>query len=234
MYCPKCGTESSTDQRFCRSCGANLKVIGKAVQLSEVIARSDRGPIPKLKEMMESAKIKKTTDDVSSALDQMSIDISQTPAGKHAAQPWWMQFKDDRTPERRREDHLVKGSISLFSGIGLMVFLYYFSAAIVLKIPPETLAKLPFELEPVLKIIWLVGLIPALSGMGRIIAGLMIKTTAPQKTLESGEAYRPAGEVTEENHAPIAGVFHAPEEQPMSVVENTTKTLDQKIPGARG
>jgi hypothetical protein len=232
MYCPKCGTESSNDQRFCRSCGANLKVIGKAVTLSEVIARSDRGPIPKLKEMMESAKIKKTTDDVSSALDQMSMDISQSPAGKGQAQPWWMQFKDDRTAERRREDHLVKGSISLFSGIGLMVFLFYFSAALVLKIPPETLAKLPFELEPVLKIIWLIGLIPALSGLGRIIAGLMIKP-APQKSLSSGESYQPAAEVAGEIRTPLPDNFITPEEQPMSVVENTTKTLDQKLPGAR-
>jgi hypothetical protein len=232
MYCPKCGTESSSDQRFCRSCGANLKVIGKAVVLSEAIARSDRGPIPKLKEMMESAKIKKTTDDVSSALDQMSLDIEKTPAGKESAQPWWMQFKDDRTPERRREDHLVKGSISLFSGIGLMVFLYYFSASIVLKIPPETLAKLPFELEPVLKVIWLVGLIPALSGVGRIFAGLMIKP-APHKSLEAGETFQPARELTEATRTPIAHGFTMPEEQPMSVVENTTKTLNQKIPDAR-
>jgi len=232
MYCPKCGTESSSDQRFCRSCGANLKVIGKAVVLSEAIARSDRGPIPKLKEMMESAKIKKTTDDVSSALDQMSLDIEKTPAGKESQQPWWMQFKDDRTPERRREDHLVKGSISLFSGIGLMVFLYYFSASIILKIPPETLAKLPFELEPVLKIIWLVGLIPALSGFGRILAGLMIKP-APLKSIEAGETFQPAREVTAQKRTPLAHAFTALEEQPMSVVENTTKTLDQKIPSAR-
>jgi hypothetical protein len=233
MYCPKCGTESSSDQRFCRSCGANLKVIGKAVVLSEAIARSDRGPIPKLKEMMESAKIKKTTDDVSSALDQMSLDIEKTHAGKESAQqPWWTQFKDDRTPQRRREDHLVKGSISLFSGIGLMVFLYYFSASLVLKIPPETLAKLPFELEPVLKVIWLVGLLPALSGFGRILAGLMIKPT-PLKSLEAGETFQPAREVTEATRTPIAQGFTTLEEQPMSVVENTTKTLNQKIPGAR-
>jgi hypothetical protein len=44
MYCPQCGTESSSGLQFCRSCGANLKVIGKAVSLSEAIARSDRGP----------------------------------------------------------------------------------------------------------------------------------------------------------------------------------------------
>lgn len=226
MYCPKCGTESSSEQRFCRSCGANLKVIGKAVALSEAIACSDRGPFPKLKEMIESAKIKKTTDDVSSALDQMSHDISHSPAAEHK-QPWWVNFKDERTPERRREDHLVKGTISLFSGIGLMIFLYYLSAALILKIPPETLAKLPFEVEPVLKIIWLVGLIPALSGVGRISAGLMIKPT-PRRSFENKEP-QPAINGTVDSQRSIGDSFTL-EEQPVSVVENTTEMLDQKIP----
>jgi hypothetical protein len=205
-----------------------LKVIGKAVALSEAIARSDRGPIPKIKEMMESAKIKKTTEDVSSALDQMSHDISQSPKGKEHTHPWWLQFKDNRTPGRRREDHLVKGTVSLFSGIGLMIFLYYLSAALVLKIPPETLAKLPFEIEPVLKMIWLVGLIPTLSGLGRIVAGLMIKLTPP-KSLEGEETSQPQIKDAEQSQPFIASSF-TPEEQPMSVVENTTETLDQKIP----
>jgi len=71
MYCPQCGVESPADQRFCRSCGANLKVIGKAVALSEAVARSDRGAFPKLKEMMESVKVKHTTEEVSHALDPM-------------------------------------------------------------------------------------------------------------------------------------------------------------------
>ncbi|HYJ46655.1 MAG TPA: zinc-ribbon domain-containing protein, partial [Pyrinomonadaceae bacterium] len=208
MYCPKCGTESSSDQRFCRSCGSNLKVIGKAVALGEVIARSDRGPMLKIKELVESAKIKKTTDDVSHALDKMGQDISQSPAGKEHPEPWWMKFKDQRTPERRREDHLVKGTISLFSGIGLMVFLYYLAASIVLKIPPETLAKLPFELEPVMKMIWMVGLIPALSGIGRIIAGLMIKSSPPPRSLENEEPLETMKEVADSRPTTAGNFLH--------------------------
>jgi hypothetical protein len=228
MYCPKCGIESSSDQRFCRSCGANLKIIGKAVTLSEAVARSDRGPLLKLKEMMESAKVKKTTEDVSRALDQMSQDISESPAEGEHKHPWWLQFKDERTPERRREDHLVKGAVSFFTGIGLMIFLYYLSAALILKIPPETLAKLPFEIDPVLKMIWLVGLIPTLAGLGRIFAGLMIKPTPP-KRLEGEAASQSQIKVAGHAQPSIAASF-TPEEQPMSIVENTTETLDKKIP----
>ena len=69
MYCPQCGTESASSLQYCRLCGANLKVIGKAVTLSEAIARSDRGPLPKLKEMVKNFKI-----------EQVKIQLSRSPA----------------------------------------------------------------------------------------------------------------------------------------------------------
>jgi hypothetical protein len=64
MYCPQCATESTEGLQYCRTCGANLKVIGKAVTLSEVIARSDRGPLPKIKEMMKNLKVEHVSEEV--------------------------------------------------------------------------------------------------------------------------------------------------------------------------
>src|SRR5438128_9371392 len=88
MYCPQCGTESGSGLQYCRSCGANLKVIGKALTLSEAIARSDRGPLPKLKEMVESLKWEHVTEEVSSALERMNKEIRRTsPSGKLVT-PW--------------------------------------------------------------------------------------------------------------------------------------------------
>jgi hypothetical protein len=211
MYCPQCGTESPQDQRFCRSCGANLKVIGKAVALSEAVARSDRGPLPMLKQMMKSVKIEHTTDEISNALEQMNHEITRNFSAAVQIRPLKLERKEE-LPEQRRENHLVKGTASLFSGIALMIFLYYFSGALVLKIPPEKLAKLPFELEPVLKVIWLLGLMPTLSGLGRIIAGLLIRPTRDRRA-ETGEL--PA-------EAP------APAELAGSVVEHTTELLDRE------
>src|SRR2546429_9909868 len=74
MFCPQCGTESSQELKFCRSCGVNLKVIGKAVTLSEAIARSDGIPA-KIKDIFSNIKIAHITDDVSSALDKMNSEI---------------------------------------------------------------------------------------------------------------------------------------------------------------
>jgi hypothetical protein len=229
MYCPQCGTESSSGQQYCRACGANLKVIAKAVTLSEAIARSDRGPLPKIKEMMKSVKIEQVTEEITRALDQMNKEIARSSPPKHPLivhhrtqdKPWWLHMKESQTPEQRREHRLVKGTVSFFSGIALMIFLYYFSAAFVLKIPPEQLARIPFDLEPVLHIIWLVGLIPSLSGLGQIIAGLLVRP-APAKSIE-------APSTSERTLAPepeFKGVGG-------SVTEHTTEILDWKVPAGK-
>ena len=173
MYCPQCGTESQSMQ-YCRVCGANLKVIGKAVTLSEAVARSDRGPLPKIKEMIRDFKVEHVSDEVSGALDRMNQEIARiSPESKPRRA--LIEFRKRKTPAEKREDHISKGVVSLFSGVGLIVFLYYLSAALVLKLPPNIIAQIPFALDPVVKIIWLLGLLPATSGIGHIIAGLLIR-----------------------------------------------------------
>jgi hypothetical protein len=176
MYCPQCGTESASSLQYCRLCGANLKVIGKAVALSEAIARSDRGPLPKLKEMVRNFKIPdQVTEEISGALQKMNEEIARSSEGpRPKQQPWW---REKKTPERRREDHRLKGTISFFSGIGLTIFLYNLAGAVVLKLPPEVLAKIPFELEPVIRVLWTVGLIPTLSGAGHLLGSFFIKSS---------------------------------------------------------
>ena len=72
------------------------------------------------------------------------------------------------------------------------MFLYYLSAALVLKLPPEIVAQIPFEIDPVVKIIWLFGLLPATTGIGHIIAGLLIRPEREQPQLEQPASEPPA------------------------------------------
>jgi hypothetical protein len=214
MYCPQCGTESSSGLQYCRACGANLKVIGKAVSLSEAIARSDRGPLPKIKEMMKNLKVEQVSEDISRALDQMNIEIARSTEDPT---PRKITGKKTKTREQRREKHLTTGAISLFSGIGLAIFLYYLSATLVLKLPPDVVARVPFEIEPVVRMIWLVGLMPALSGVGHLLAGLLVRPDPPAEI----EAVRPAPVLSEGD--PIARAA------PVSVTERTTNLLEHQI-----
>lgn len=223
MYCPQCGTESGSGLQYCRLCGANLKVIGKALTLSEAIARSDRGPLPKLKEMVKSLKLEQVTEEVSRALERMNKEIlSTTPSGKLAA-PWspptWNRRK--KTPDERRENHMVKGTVSMFSGVGLMIFLYYLCGALVLRLPPNVLAEIPFELDPVVRMFWLVGLIPALSGAGRIFAGLLIR---PGRTAEANRDLPERVDTTPQQEPSTANI--PPRHVPGSVTDHTTHLLE--------
>lgn len=215
MYCPQCGTESPSGLQFCRSCGSNLKVIGKAVALSEAIARSDRGPLPKLKEMIKNLKVEQVTEEVSRALDRMNQEIVSSPAirdRKHS----WPFVKEKKTAAERRENHIVKGTVSLFSGIASMIFLYYFSAALVLKLPPEVIDRIPFELEPVVRILWLAGLMPTLSGVGHIIAGLLIRSKPDRVIAETA------------NPQPSFDGRLSSQQLPGSITEHTTNLLDSR------
>ena len=185
MFCPQCGTESQATQ-YCRVCGANLKVIGKAVALSEAVARSDRGPLPKIKEMIKEFKVDHVSDEVSGALDQMNqeiANISPESQQRERGRPW-IQLGRKKTPAEKRENHISKGVVSLFSGAGLTVFLYYLSAALVLKLPPHIVDQIPFEIDPVVKTIWLFGLLPATAGLGHIVAGLLIRPEHEQPQLD--------------------------------------------------
>ena len=214
MYCPQCGTESSEGLQYCRSCGANLKVIGKAVSLSEAIARSDRGPLPKIKEMMKNLKIEQVSEDVSRALDRMNQEIVRS---SDDPKPQKIRGRRTKTAEQRREKHLTTGAITFFGGIGFAIFFYYLTGALVLKLPPDFIAKVPFEIEPVVRMLWLVGLMPVLSGFGHMVAGLLVRPDPPVEI----EAAKLVPVLSERE--PIAYAA------PVSVTERTTNLLEHEI-----
>lgn len=214
MFCPQCSTEAPPEQQYCRKCGANVRMIGKAVALSESIARSDRGPLPKIREMIKNFKVEHITDDVSRAMEQMNQEIVK---GISTAKTKQRLARKERE-ERRREKHIVRGIISLFSGSALMIILYYLSRVLVLKIPPGDLARIPFELDPVVRMIWIIGLLPAMTGLGRILAGLLIRPARQAVELRDAEELQLPAEPSTPAPAPSTAPL-----PPASVTENTTE-----------
>jgi hypothetical protein len=233
MFCPQCGTESSSNLKYCRSCGANLKVIGKAVTLSEAIARSDGVPA-KIKELVSNIKIAHVTEEVSRALDKMNKELVRSSNEPTRRRPSWLHAKT-KTPEQRRERHLTKGTIKLFWGGGLTIFLYFLANALVLKLPPDVIASIPFEIDPVVHVLWLLGLIPMLSGVGHILAGLTIKPT-PTNQIEFPEEspIRIDQQIDQEAltnvRYPGELTVTTPREAPASITDRTTNILEHKVP----
>lgn len=201
MYCPNCGSQFSEGQKFCRACGTNLAIISKAVTLSDAIGRSDRGALPKIKVALGNINLEQVSADIARGLEHLTTEIQcSVPTDR-------VNRRRSRPPEQQREKHLVEGFKSFLGGIGFMIVLYILGGVLVLKIPPEKAARIPFELEPVIRNAWLFGLIPTLSGFGQIIASLFIRAPRPTppepvfppttRLPQPGREPNPPGSVTE-------------------------------------
>src|SRR4030095_2624367 len=105
MFCPQCGNESPSGLQYCRSCGANLKVIGKALTLSDAIARSG-GPLPKLKEFVKNLNVDQVTEEVSRALKRMNKEIMSHSVKRSPGSSWWQRHK--KTAQERRDENITK------------------------------------------------------------------------------------------------------------------------------
>jgi hypothetical protein len=168
--------------------------------------------------MVKSFKVEHVTEEVEKALEKMNSEIAKIspPQKPKEYDSPWINLRRKKTPEERREQHLSKGIVSLFSGAGLTIFLYYLSAALILKLPPDVVMRIPFEVDPVVHIIWLFGGIPMLSGVGHIIAGLLIRRSAPPALEEPPERPPELAVPAQE-----AAMFH-------SVTDRTTELLKRE------
>jgi hypothetical protein len=176
--------------------------------------------------MVKNLKVEKVTDEVSRALDRMNKEIVHSANDPTPRKPWWIEATK-KTAAQRRERHLTKGTIKFFWGGGLTIFLFFLANALVLKLPPDVIAKVPFEIGPVVHVIWLLGLIPMLSGIGHILAAFSIRPD-PARPLELSEQ-KPL-----RIDSPVDATQNTPEmslgisrEAPASVTERTTNILDR-------
>jgi hypothetical protein len=151
--------------------------------------------------MIGNFKVDHVSDEVSGALDRMNQEIARISPESEQRQhrKAWIEFPKRKTPAEKRENHISKGVVSLFSGVGLTVFLYYLSAALVLKLPQHIIDQIPFDIDPVVKIIWLLGLLPVTTGVGHIIAGLLIRPQ-PEPAKQIDQVISPPPELSVTDH----------------------------------
>lgn len=180
---------------FCQQCGTEAQA---NVQYCRVCGADlkDRSPLPKIHEIVKTLK-----------------------SEPHKNAKHWLNLRKTKTPAERREQHITKGVVSLFSGAGLTTFLYFLSAALVLKLPPDVINQIPFEIDPVVKVIWLAGLLPATSGIGHIIAGLLIRPQPESQPHQIDQVVSPPRELGDQ---PITHPI------PVSITDHTTNLLDEK------
>ena len=226
MFCPQCGTDSAEGQHYCRSCGTNLKVVGRAVSLGDAISKTDGVPA-KIKEIMSSPKIAHVTEEVSRAMERMNAEITRSSVEHRRERRLQRRQRKEKTAEERRERHLTKGAIKFFTGGGLTIFLYILFHSVQLRLPPDVVNAVPFAIDPVVRSLWAFGFLPMLSGVGHVIAGLSIKVR-PQSQIESADdsPLRIDSGVSTPRLTPEPGTTRRGE-SPASVTERTTNILDR-------
>ena len=226
MFCPQCGSESNEGQHYCRSCGTNLKVVGRAVSLGDAISKTDGVPA-KIKEIMSSPKIAHVTEEVSRAMERMNAEITRSSVEHRRERRLQRRQRKEKTAEERRERHLTKGAIKFFTGGGLTIFLYILFHSVQLRLPPDVVNAVPFAIDPVVRSLWAFGFLPMLSGVGHVIAGLSIKVR-PQSQIESADdsPLRIDSGVSTPRPTPEPGTTRRGE-SPASVTERTTNILDR-------
>jgi hypothetical protein len=104
----------------------------------------------------------------------------------------------------------------------------------VLRLPPDVIAKVPFEIDPVVRVIWLVGIIPMLSGLGHIISSVAIRSDPPREIefpedapLRIEPEHRPVA-VPASSHVDDYATTVSPREAPPSVTDRTTNILEHQ------
>ncbi|HET6977816.1 MAG TPA: zinc ribbon domain-containing protein [Pyrinomonadaceae bacterium] len=180
---------------YCPHCGTEAQA---NVQYCRVCGSDlkDRGPLPKIQELVNTVKVESNKNRQS-----------------------WLNLRRKKTAAERREQHITKGVVSLFSGAGLATFLYFLSTALVLKLPQHIVEQVPFEIDPVVKVIWLLGLLPATAGLGHIIAGLLIRRDEDPQPQQINQVVSPPRELTDQ---PITNPI------PISITDHTTNLLEHK------
>jgi hypothetical protein len=228
MFCPQCGTDSAEGQHYCRSCGTNLKVIGRAVSLGDAISKTDGVPA-KLKEIMSNAKIAQVTDEVSRAMEKMNAEITRSSVEHWRERHQRRRQRKEKTADERRERHLTRGAIKFFTGGGLTFFLYILFHSLQLRLPPDVVAATPFAIDPVVRSLWAFGLIPMLSGVGHIIAGLTIKTRPQRRHIQPVDEGPLRIDSERSSREPVdpERTVAAVRQTPSSVTERTTNILDR-------
>lgn len=247
MFCPKCGGEAPDGQRFCKACGTNLQLINDALRPGahqgpfgidvETLTRNAREFAESWKKGWKQPKV-----------IGMNIDRSAVDAIRAARQ----ERRRAREEARRRnlpkpkeymsyswQHNLRNGLVSLFWGTGLGVFLYYISRTAIdegfIKAIEDSSNGHVHELEPLVRIMWLIALLPILKGLSRIIyaaffaesmATLTERFTPPPTLQEPSPAFKqdtsPVApqETARRNYEPFS-------EPPVSVTEHTTHIFEE-------
>lgn len=252
MFCPKCGIETVEGHKFCKSCGANLQLVSDALKGGDDTLGQLRVDFDALKRSLGDVAKKIKVDlgigtnagaKRQAGDEWWSSSGNETNTAKHSTHslterevkhPKRASFKPKEWLQYSWQHNVRDGLISLFGGAGLGAFLYYMGREAINSGVIEHLEGLwqVRGIEPLVRLIWLVSLIPILKGL----AHLAYAAFFGESIASLSERFLPAQISQISNDAATSSATSSPRtfsaqtypvETPGSVTEQTTNILEK-------
>jgi hypothetical protein len=178
MYCPKCGSEATQSQRFCKLCGTNLQLIHDTLKGGESGQTPFGIDVEALKQnAIEFAKSWKSG--LHYEWKGHTSPVEMRPSARELKRRAREEARLRNLPKPKEwlsyswQHNLRTGLTSLFSGVGLGILFYYLGQEamnlnVIREIPNVTDVQVE-AIQRGLHWVWLIGLFPALKGLAQII-----------------------------------------------------------------
>jgi len=254
MYCPKCGSESVEAQRFCKACGTNLQLINDALRTGdspgpfginvEELAKNAKEFAQSFKTSWGGANLKVGVHDLHGSRSQEVRDRYR--AAREIRRQAREEARRQNLPRPKEymsyswQHNLRNGLVSLFWGTGLGVLLYYLSQNAIesglIRRLEETSNGHVQGLEPLVRMVYLIALLPMLKGLAQIfyaaffgesMATLTARFTPAAQLPEPQPFIRQTTAPVEERETAGRGYEHS-DTPPPSVTEHTTHIFEEK------
>jgi hypothetical protein len=197
MFCPGCGLQINDDFKFCRQCGANLHGVREAMT-----SRSTKEKFDWSKTWWAEMIYPKEE------LERMR---GVTPGEKLLRE------------EKKRLDEIKGGVITSLTGVGIMIFFYFFFDVVARQ-------KSGADAD-LLRRLWLTGIIPFLVGVGLLINGFFVSRRLVQLKEQLLQTAMPAPQAPAALPAKTTDqlVANAAPSRGASVTEDSTLHLTEPV-----
>jgi len=251
MYCPKCGGESVETQRFCKACGTNLQLINDALSGGEGLHAPFKIDVDALaRNAKEFARSWKANVGVAVGGRNTSAEARERyRASREVRRQAREEARRQNVPKPKEymsyswQHNLRNGLVSLLWGSGLGVVLFYLGQTAIDDGFIGRLEEMSHGhiqgIEPLVRILWLIALLPVLKGLAHIIyaaffaesmATLTTRFTPPPLALEEPKPYLRQDTAPVVEQEPGPQTYDPSFEPPPSVTEHTTHIFDESQP----
>src|SRR5436853_1359222 len=227
MFCPKCGFESPEENRFCKSCGANLQLVSDVMggkQLPIMLGQFGID-VEKLKRGARSLRNAHHHKADTNSQSVMEIAAELRRARREERRQRARQPKPREWLRYSWQHNLRDGLMSIFGGAGLGAVLFFLSRTasdigLLKQLEDQSQVK---GLELMLRLVWLFAAIPVLKGLAQILYAAFFAESIAKLT----DRFLPPQQQAQ-IEAPVTGTINRPISAPPSVTEHTTNILEKE------